>query len=45
MEGAGRRDGSPSGDDEAQLAHAVQQRRGLLEERRHLGVVVHGALH
>lgn len=40
-----RRQHSPSGHDEAQLAHAVQQRRGLLEERRHLGVLVHGTLH
>lgn len=35
---------SPAGDSEAQLTHAVQQSRGLLEEGRHLGTLVHRAL-
>lgn len=48
-EGGGGRDGSdgnisPSSDDEAQLADAVQQSRGVLEEGGHLGTLVHGSL-
>lgn len=35
---------SPSSHGETELTHAVQQSRGLLEESRHLGTLVHWTL-